>query len=260
VLGGSFQPYDNRHLIADVMRGVKEIGDDYQLVATNAHDPRRLEESLHLRMVRKQAFNLPNLPAHVDDPHQSGFHVSTSEIGACDLSLSTLIWRLICTNGLMGWGDAEVVRVKHRNFAIHEIGPRIMEGMLISTRQEASVADMLSRTYSEPVSDPHFEIINMGRRMKAPDAFVERTIELYRNNHVAQPTRYFVMQAFTEAARQAPLHERTKLEEMVGKAFFTTSRSRTRDEIAAAAQASVEDQVIAPPEEPETEEPTTLES
>lgn len=219
ILPSEYAAFDNRHMIAAMRRAMKEAGGEerFTMEMTTATDPRRLEEELHLRFTSNDQFEL-DVP-EINDPHKIGFHCRTSEIGHCDVRLDALVWRLVCKNGMMGWADGEVVRIKHKNLVMAEIGPQLHEGVLAAIRQEEPVRALLSASYNEPIRDADTFIAAMARRVKVGDGVVERVTAIYRAAQLPM-TRFGVMQAFTQAAGEMPLDERSKIEESVGKAFF----------------------------------------
>ncbi len=226
ILPGNHAVFDNRHLVTAVDRAMKELGDRFELQTTNAHDPKTAERALHMRLVRSQSFNLDEI--EVDDPHKIGFHATTSEVGAADIDVNALLYRMVCRNGMMGWAEGNVLNAKHRNFQIHEMNPRIHEAIEASIRQEAAVKDLLMRSYGEEVEDPETQIKLLGQRMKIGEFVTERALDLFKTAGHPQATRFFVMQAFTQAAQEVPFAERTRVEEAVGKAFFGGGGSTNR--------------------------------
>jgi hypothetical protein len=218
VLPGLFTPFDNRHLLTAVQRANQEAGGGFQLELTNAHDPRSMEQVFHLRFLRQTGFNFDGIG--IDDPHRIGYHCFTSEVGYSDLVLNALVWRLVCKNGMMGFGDSEVLKIRHRNFASHEVTPRLQEGVLSAVRQEAAVKELLERKYTEPVRDFEGELLLLGAKTKVSDFIKERAVEIARTHKKEEYSRFDVMQAYTEAAQSLPIDDRVKLELTIGRAIF----------------------------------------
>jgi hypothetical protein len=145
--------------------------------------------------------------------------------------VDALVYRLVCKNGMMGWGDAEVLHERHRNFTVPEMTPRIVEAIHASLRQKDAVADLLSRSMGEPITDAEKEINAIATRMRATDALRERVLETFKlESRGAEGgiTRFHVAQAFTRAAQELPLQDRLDLETRVGRVMFGGQAIRRR--------------------------------
>lgn len=241
VLPGDYAPFDYRDLIPSLRRAMTEVGEGFQLELSNAQDPKSVEQSMHLRFVRKTSFNFDELG--IDDPHKMGFHTRVSEIGEGPISISALIWRQVCSNGMMGWGDSEVLKIQNRNLHKHEVNPQLTEAIFSTVRQEEPLRDMLMRKYQEPVADPETAIMLMGARMKVSDFVKEEALSLLRRDTRGKDevTRFDLMQAFTRVAHALPITERTKVEAAVGKFAFGNTPAIIESQRPSAAADSEED-------------------
>ena len=228
VLPGDYAAFDYHDLIPALRRAMTEVGEGFKLELANAQDPKSVETAIHLRFVRDIAFNFDELG--IDDPHKMGFHCRVSEIGDGPISISALVWRLVCSNGMMGWGDSEVLKIQNRNLHKHEVHPQLTEAIFSSVRQEEPMREMLSRKYQEPVHDPENAIMMMGLRMKASDFLKEEALGILRRDmaNKAEVTRFDLMQAFTRVAHALPINDRVRLETAVGRHVFGT-RSFNQD-------------------------------
>jgi hypothetical protein len=219
VLPGDFTPYDNRHLLEAVRRVVSDGGGEYTIDSHNAADPRRIEDGLELRVLRSNTFDVGE-----GDAHQIGFHTAVSETGRDNLFLSTMVYRLVCKNGMMGWRDSECLKLKPRNMTVHEITPMVIEAAMASFRQQDAVSDLLKTTMGEVVSNPEATIRDVARRMRLNDITLDRVIELYDKvegpKSGEKPTRFHVMQAFTRAAKELSASARVEMETKVGNVMF----------------------------------------
>lgn len=218
VLPGNYAFYDNRHMVPAVKQAIAELGGDFTLQLTNAQDPKSIERQMHMRFVRNTSFNFDEIK--IDDPHGIGFHTTTSEVGDGEVRIDALVWRLVCKNGLMGWGDSEVLKLRHRNFQAHEVTPQIHEGVLSAARQEVAVKDMLQRKYDEKVLDPESTLLLLGAKMRTSDFIKDQALAVLRGNRKKSYSRFDIMQAYTQAAQSLSINDRVKLEMSVGHAVF----------------------------------------
>jgi hypothetical protein len=224
VLNGNYSPFDNRHLLAAVKRAVSDIGGKFNIISTNANDPKSIETAFHLRMTENQKFDFDELG--LSDPHHMGFHARTSEVGAMKLRIDALVYRLVCANGMMGWADSSVLAENHKGLHVHEMTPRVHEAVLSSVRQKDAVKEMLSCVYTEVVQEPETQLLLMGKHMRMSDMIIEEALNVFRTTKHDEVTRFHLAQAFTQASQALPIAERAKIEESVGEALFTNRRRR----------------------------------
>jgi hypothetical protein len=229
VLPGDYAIFDNRHLVTAVQRAITQETGEFTLEMSNIQDPRSIEKHLHMRFLKKQTFDVELVHGLTkeSDPHKIGFHCLTSEIGADDVNVSTMLWRQICSNGLFGWGESEVLNHKHKNFQSHEMNPLFQEAILAAVRQEAPMQDRLNKLASEPVADPSTTLQLMAARMKLSDFVREKAEEALKANPKSRYSRFDLMQLFTSAARSLPLTDRYRLETLAGKSFLGGSTGST---------------------------------
>jgi hypothetical protein len=221
-LPGSYCAFDNRHMLEAVERSSKQIGEGLKIITTNAKDPRSLESMFHMRMIKSASFSIEG--AKGSDAHNIGFHVKTSEVGSSHLSVDALVYRQVCSNGMMGWADSEVFSHAHKNFQLHELYPRVHEGIFSALRQEENVRDMLERSLAEAVRAPELEIQLFAKRMKLTDGVIELVLDEWKRSSVLKPTRFDVVQAFTRTAQNLPLQDRVSIETRIGKIMFGGGR------------------------------------
>lgn len=53
-------------------------------------------------------------PQRADDGHVGGVRITSADNGTGAIKASTLVWRLVCKNGMMGFGPGTVERIVHR--------------------------------------------------------------------------------------------------------------------------------------------------
>lgn len=227
VLKADYSLFDNRHMVASVQRSLREIGGDFTLVSTNAQDPKSLEHSLHIRVTRTGGFDVMNS----GDAHNMGFHAVGSEVGNEDTSVSSLVWRRVCSNGMMGWAEGDILKQRHRNIQQHELAALMQEAIDASIRQEEGVKLMLEQSMSVTIENPRAYIEMVGaRRMRLPDGFIAAVWETFesdmRQSGQQTATRFSVAQAFTRAAQALPVVERVKVESRVGKFLLGTGENK----------------------------------
>lgn len=235
ILPENYAVFDNRHLVQACQTAITQTGMKFSIQMTNVQDPRSIEQRIMMRFVQNQQFDV-KAPSGVGDPHQIGFHCLSSEVGDGDIRVDALVYRLLCTNGLMGWGDSEVLRQRHSGFMPHEMTPRFQEAVLASVRQEDAIKDLLERKYTELVGrDPTNALMLMAAKMRVSDYVKDTAVTVLQKNVKSEYTKFDIMQAFTETAQQLPLMDRIKLEMSVGRMMLGGGKPAIRENVPAEA-------------------------
>lgn len=162
------------------------------------------DEQLTLRIVADA-----DHPASLQDPLRIGLHVSNSEIGRGCISLTALITRLVCSNGL-------VVKVAdlgglHRRH-VGRTGENLQEivhGALPQVLAEADQAvQRFTRLREQPAPQPLAPFLERtAKAAELPDEHLPRLISVLEGE-----TLYDVINAFTRVAQGFPVAERVRLE------------------------------------------------
>lgn len=172
------------------------------------------DEGLHVRIVdpgRTQDV----LP---DDALSVGIHIANSEVGFRSISVDALVYRLVCTNGLIRLVQGKsLLRQRH----IHIARPRLLaalEEAVASAWEEASgFLEQMRQTTTMPVPDVEGTIERIGERWHLSQAVQEDIVsDLRREPPLIQETVYGVVNAFTSVAQRLPAESRYDLEVLAG--------------------------------------------
>lgn len=96
-LGGTYRPLDNYDMMAAVMPPLLDSG-------LAVHSSEITEERLYIQLVTDKLTSrviTPHVHQKIDDIVQLGLVVKNSEVGCGALSIQVLVYRLVCTNGLV---------------------------------------------------------------------------------------------------------------------------------------------------------------
>ena len=160
------------------------------------------DESLHLRLVD------PNLSREVlpDDRLFVGLHVSNSEVGLGLSPLTRLVYRLVCTNGLV-----KLVRGKSlfRQRHVSWNTPRFEEALRVAMGEAVTVAagllEQLSWATRTPVADVEGALSSIAAQWSLTEAVQQRVKQaLLVTVPSQQETVYGLVNAYTLAAQAFP--------------------------------------------------------
>lgn len=218
ILPNDYAPFDNRHLLDWIERD--ELTKHLELVGQSGTNPKSLNDGLMVRMVKSSRV------AILGDDHKVGFSATARETGG-NTEMGALAWRLVCSNGLMGWGEAEMARFRHTGYTrAGELHAGLHVSAHSALSQEEATVGLLTEKLSQPVN-------NIVSALRAAAKFVgldqEQTSMVFdhfeRNAPGQGVTRYHLLQSFTAVAKKFPLDTQLRVEERVG-AHFTDSKVR----------------------------------
>ncbi len=222
VLSSNYSPFDNRHLLDAARRAMKTVG--FQLKEHNAMHMQSFRETFTFRGLMKAPLDLAG------DAHRMGFAATTSEVGGSNATIASVLYRLLCSNGLMGWAeDAELASVRHVNVTVNEVNAKLEEGIHASTLLGEAAGEVLSQLLDTPVHNPELAIHTISDRLKLSDEMTTRTLTAWKETAAEnQGNKYYVMQAFTRAVNGEPLAVRNELEERIGQFFIMGKIGRSK--------------------------------
>lgn len=157
------------------------------------------------------------------DTFLGGIQLINSETGDASLSLSALLYRLVCTNGMTVSDDFSFRRVHRRDPS--ELLSELWETVDTIWGRLPALVDPLSYLQATPLGDPLKEMERMGKRYQLSE---EQSVRI-RQAFLIEPgdTMLFLLHALTRAANASdlPLLERTQLQEIAGSLLGTAQEA-----------------------------------
>jgi hypothetical protein len=185
------------------------------------------DESFHLRVVD------PSIGREVarDDRLIVGLHIANSEVGRRSLTIDALVYRLVCTNGLVMLCNSKHL-LSRRHLGITE--PRFVEAAANAigeaTAASAAYIEQLRLSTHIPVGDVEKTIERLASEANLSQAIQERMkLSLRKERPEYQETVYGLVNAAAEAAKSLPPDDRYDLEVLAGRyieSAFNTRRDR----------------------------------
>jgi hypothetical protein len=153
-------------------------------------------------------------PASLDDPLRVGLHVSNSEVGLKKVSISSLITRLVCSNGLVvNVGDLGGVHRRHVGRAQESLYGFVHDGLTKVLLEADQAAYRLVQLREKPAPEPVEAFIEKtAKEMELPEGIAEKAIEALEGE-----TIYDVINGFTLCAQDLPVAERLLVETAMSK-------------------------------------------
>lgn len=172
----------------------------------------RDDKGMHLRI------GMPDLETDIGrlgngqpDRHMVGFHISNSEVGQKAVTIRPMVFRLVCTNGLMRWqADGDVFRQRHIYLRESEMQSRVSEGIVNAIKGGDKMIEDLHMIREVEVKDPMAEIRKLAESRKYTQKLTDQVVTAFHEE--PGKTQYNVLQAFTRAARNLNGDERVEVE------------------------------------------------
>lgn len=179
------------------------------------------DKALHFRLLYPDGVDVGGDPAGKPDVHQVGLHIRNSEVGFCNFQVDFMLFRQICTNGMVALLDKEhLVDQKHNGIEHHQM--RMLAQASLDTVQERynEVLARVERTrlveYDHPMRELH-------RVLKVNKIATEEVTLACEKAYEAEPhaNKFGIIQAITRAAQLFPVHQRVKMEEVAGNLLMS---------------------------------------
>lgn len=237
-LSDRYRRIDNDQIFQAAGQALVESGAPVEVVSTEVTD-RKLYIQAKFPMLERNV--------QVGDPVQGGLIITNSEIGAGALEIRPMIYRLICTNGMVRGTDADSGRLRR-----HHLGPRIEAGEDYSIYSEDTlraddkalmlkirdsilslsdpelfiklVEQMKAAAGGIPVANPIKAVEELGKVFSFREAEVTRITE----NLIADRdySRYGMLNAVTKLANGVESYDRAvELEETGGRILSMNYRA-----------------------------------
>ncbi|MES2464664.1 MAG: DUF932 domain-containing protein [Armatimonadota bacterium] len=181
------------------------------------------DESFHLRLVQPNIYRdvLPN------DRLCVGIHVSNSEIGLRACTVDALVYRVICSNGLIRKVNSRSL-LRQRHFFV---SPERFAALLDEALREAVVVaagflEQMALGVRTPVPDPIHAVTVLGEAWNLTQTVREQVL-FALHGEAAPDTAYGLVNAFTEVAQRLPGEGRFELEASAAVLIDTASGSPT---------------------------------
>ena len=206
VLSDRYSPLDNATLL-DELRML--LPDSYRVDWFGLQD-----ESLHLRVVDPTRTR-ELLP---DDALTVGIHLVNSEVGLRSVTIDAMVFRLVCTNGLIRLVKGKsLLRQRHLHVSHHRFIGALGEAIDNALKESEGFLNQLAATTQTPVPDISDVMEKIAERWNLSDETQESAkLALRQENASQQESLYGLVNAYTSAAQKLPDSGRYDLEVLAG--------------------------------------------
>jgi hypothetical protein len=214
ILSERFSPFDDYEFVEIINKFFGESNADVEIKWWH-----RDETGFHLRLVFNDlTTQVGTLEDGSPDVHKVGLHIENSEVGAKSIRITPLVWRLVCSNGMMGWGknnDMEIFTQRHIYLKQHEMYGRVVEAIGNALKVGDTAIDKLLKAKQTKIEDPLEVIKKLSQKAK----YSEKLTEKFQGTFMVESgnTAFHVIQAFTRGCQELPADQRVQVETDVNK-------------------------------------------
>lgn len=194
VLSDDFTPYDNEHLIAalsSVLSGLESRGITHNVRRHYLDDRSLWIDVTFPSIARKDLGGL-----------EGGIRIGNSEVGIRSVTCFALVWRLVCSNGLMAWGKGEQLfkKVHRGQFEPEAVSERLSSAITSSLETADDLVDKLAASAAEAVPDIESVMERIVKRRSLSQEFRDAmmTVMISEPNHYG--SLFGLVNAMTQSA------------------------------------------------------------
>ena len=172
------------------------------------------DESLHLRLVDPRRIR-EVLPG---DAIIAGLHLTNSEVGKRSITVDTMVWRLVCQNGLVRLVKGKsLFSQRHMGLSLPELTATLPEVIRRALLEGETVVDRMTQATSHRVTNPEGVIATIASDWGLSQTMEERILaSLQSESWGQQETLYGLVNAVTQVAQGLAPDDRYSLEALAG--------------------------------------------
>ncbi|MFS0883343.1 DUF932 domain-containing protein [Metabacillus niabensis] len=146
-----------------------------------------------------------------------GITIQNSQVGYSRIMCVPLVWRKVCSNGMMGWGESDNgLRQRHIHFEPTSIRQQIEDGVLVAVDTTKELMNKMELAREIKIEKPFDELKKYSKQLNLNKKQTGKLEEAFY--HEPQNNLYGVINAFTRFARDLKNNEvQTDIEMFAGK-------------------------------------------
>ena len=193
ILSDSFTAYDNKYLItalSAVLSGLEGEGTPHVIRRHFLDDHSLWIDITFPRISRSDLGGL-----------EGGIRIGNSEVGVRSVTCHALVWRMICSNGLMAWGKGQQLfkKVHRGRFTPEQVSENLAVAISESLESADDLLDRLAASVSEVVPDIEAVIERIVQRRSLSQEFAAAMTGVM----VSEPDHYGSLFSLVNAMTQA---------------------------------------------------------
>ena len=207
IVSKKYSKFDNHEILNLVKEYLDASKMDYEIAMWHYDG-----DGFHLRITFNHlTTQIGTTPDGQEDIHKVGIHIMNSEVGKSAVRIIPMVYRLVCTNGLMSWTtDGEIFSQRHLFISHETMQERVAVAIGEALKLGEHTMEILEKAKQYQVDNPIKMIENLAKEKKYTKKFTEKVKQAY--NEENDGSLFYVVQAFTEASKSLKEEERVEKE------------------------------------------------
>lgn len=206
ILSTRYTRYDTDSILRDV---VKSEVNDWE-VRQYLLSPERF----HMRLVSGEKLNVAGEDLEI------ALNVDSSDIGRNSLNLTVIIFRQICSNGLiLPYSVGSLFRQVHKGIGAEKLPDRIAAALQSVPEIKRKAEEMINHTMGHKMPFDVFDddaVTKYRQSTGVPKDFMTKVIEMYGEQKMSKNARWNFINCMTEVAQEYGIDTRLDLERAAG--------------------------------------------
>jgi hypothetical protein len=184
------------------------------------------DEAFHLRLI-DSSLAREVLPG---DPLMAGIHVSNSETGKRSLTIDSVLYRQVCTNGLIRLVKGKsILSQRHVAVSPPHFNALLREALPSALAAAEAFAGLMADAVKQPLNDVQAEINGLKQHWHLSQSFAEQIeVSLQKERSDQQETVFGLVNAVTHAAQSLDAEARYEMEVLAGSLLERKSLNAQR--------------------------------
>ncbi len=171
------------------------------------------QDILHLRLTRPATMR----EIRTGDFVVGGMHVINSEVGRSAITIRAVLYRLVCTNGLIcPVGERELLRKRHVFTVGHQFRTELSEAVETAIAQAESGLNVMQESTRFDIGNVAEEIDELEARYPLPGSYLKEIREMADISPSSWTSLYDLTNLLTLAAQRLPPTQRVETEAVAG--------------------------------------------
>lgn len=210
IVTDKYAKFDNHEILGLVDDYLQQVNEPFKVEFAKQNG-----DNMHLRLTfDRLTTSIGQTPDGQPDIHKVGIHIMNSEVGKSAVRIMPMVYRLVCTNGLMAWTvDDNIFTQRHAYIKEEDMLERVAVAIGDALKMSDHTIDILQKAKRHKVDNPFAVIDKLAKDKKYSKKLVEEVKKQYvEENDGKDSSLFYVIQAFTRSARELKEEERIEVE------------------------------------------------
>lgn len=216
IVGKNYQKFDDHALFWQICEYLKDNGMNYEYEFVNKDD-----EYTRVRFTfdeTETSMGMSDEGGLDKDIVKGGFEITNSEIGMKSMGINSLVYRQVCTNGMMGLASEDdntaIFHKRGNNFNPFSRKFMLQDGMNKAIERSNNSIELFHMTKDIILDEPKEEIVKIGKRYNLNKGDVDGIQECWRKER--QMNYFGVINSITRRGRDygRDYRNRSRLEQV----------------------------------------------